>query len=765
VELVEPILKLSSPPAEFKALIKFLNTNSEALAGSPMLFATMPAKPGLPQAIVAIDLPSIEEAQKFEPKLQRLLPVIFPTPSPTPSPTPPPTSSPTPASVSSPEPKADEKNATVKAPAPAVTSDKTSSPSSPTTDEKKEPAAPPFQIKRSGSLILISDTTFTFKNLRPDGSKLLSEDQNFRLARDRFPSEPLFIYYNVGLEDERAKQFEKEMAAANEKALAEVEEKPEATEPTVETKAEESPTPPSGEPEESPEPEPAEEPMPEPPVMLQVPPSDNGSTPQPPPNPSDPFLSSLAGAIGWGPPAWPEAVGLAVAFENEAYVIRVLLIDPPDTKTSPVPFIPQIISGRPAAATAPSVMPADTEFFSSVSLDLPRMYTALLENMQKMNTNPAAGRAPIGNATAHVDTAPTEAAFEKKYGFKIREELLPALGNEIAVGGTLQSLGLANTFAMPAPAKSPTPADKSTSQLTASTTTADETAQTGPVFLVGVKDRDAVKALIPRLLDAMGMKALTLLAQTERRDDTELVTYAGAFSYAFVDSFLVLSPSVAGVRHVVDAYVNHETLASNTNFRNLTRWQPRETQGQFYIAPSVVAGYHDLAHNPNVPMDPAMRDFVAKLSPAPEAVSYALTNEGFGPLHELHLPKNLVLMMVAGISATTTRTPMETNEDVAKGLLYSIASAERAYKDGKGKGSYGTLDQLAAEHLIPAKEIFNTYGYKFEANASGTKFEATATPKEYGTSGRLSFFVDETNILRGGDRGGAVATAADGPIP
>ena len=86
VEFLEPIQKLSNPSKELKSLIKFLNANSEALATSPMLFAAFPTRTGLPQSVVAIELPSVEEAQKFEPKLQTLLPVIFPSPSPTPTP-------------------------------------------------------------------------------------------------------------------------------------------------------------------------------------------------------------------------------------------------------------------------------------------------------------------------------------------------------------------------------------------------------------------------------------------------------------------------------------------------------------------------------------------------------------------------------------------------------------------------------------------------------------------------------------------------------
>ena len=39
VEVLEPILNLSSPPDDFKAFIKFLNTNADTLATSRMLFA------------------------------------------------------------------------------------------------------------------------------------------------------------------------------------------------------------------------------------------------------------------------------------------------------------------------------------------------------------------------------------------------------------------------------------------------------------------------------------------------------------------------------------------------------------------------------------------------------------------------------------------------------------------------------------------------------------------------------------------------------
>jgi hypothetical protein len=40
----------------------------------------------------------------------------------------------------------------------------------------------------------------------------------------------------------------------------------------------------------------------------------------------------------------------------------------------------------------------------------------------------------------------------------------------------------------------------------------------------------------------------------------------------------------------------------------------------------------------------------------------------------------------------------------------------------------------------------------------------TAVPIEYGKSGKLSFFVDETGVLRAGDHGGGPASIADKPV-
>ncbi|MGH9881362.1 MAG: hypothetical protein ACRD6N_08000, partial [Pyrinomonadaceae bacterium] len=142
---------------------------------------------------------------------------------------------------------------------------------------------------------------------------------------------------------------------------------------------------------------------------------------------------------------------------------------------------------------------------------------------------------------------------------------------------------------------------------------------------------------------------------------------------------------------------------------------------------------------------------------------YALSNEGMGPLHELHVPRNLVMLMVAGISGASSQSSLQVNEAVAQGSLRTIAGAQATFHSTEGNGRYASLDELVSAKLV-STEMFEKYGYRIEIRVSGNGFEASAVPIEYGKTGRMSYFVDESSVLRGGDHGGGPATIADNPV-
>jgi len=342
------------------------------------------------------------------------------------------------------------------------------------------------------------------------------------------------------------------------------------------------------------------------------------------------------------------------------------------------------------------------------------------------------------------------AAIEERLKIKLKDDLLPLLGSEIALrlptngGGNLAGLALPGVIIGAGPATEKQP---------------DNAA---PVLAIAVKDKEGVRALMPKLIDGMGMKGASALMQTERREDTELVSFGNVFAYAFVGNFFVISTNAASTRYVVDSYLKHETLSSDIQFKNSTRWQPRPLQGQLYISPALMESFKTWGNQPNSQVTDQVKAFFTRASTVAQPITYSLSNEGLGPLHELHIPRNLILMAVAGISGEVNPPPLVQNERTTIGMLYRIAAAEDEYKK-KNAGAYGTLEELMASDMVPKDEIEKS-GYRFDLTVSGDNFEISATPVEYGKTGRLSLFLDQKRMLRGGDKNGASASASDPPI-
>ena len=105
---------------------------------------------------------------------------------------------------------------------------------------------------------------------------------------------------------------------------------------------------------------------------------------------------------------------------------------------------------------------------------------------------------------------------------------------------------------------------------------------------------------------------------------------------------------------------------------------------------------------------------------------------------------------------------MATNETSAVMSLRTIATQETRYQ--AATGSYGTLRQLAdSQGLDPHLAGGEKGGYKFEIRVTGeASYEATATPLQYGITGRRSFYLNSDDAqVHGADRQGATASGSD----
>jgi len=712
-ELIEPVLRLASPPKEFRTAVKWLSAHADAVMTSRMLVAAWPTAKNIPTVLVAIEFENAEEAAKFEPQLNDGLQKVLP---PQPVATPKPTGSSTPAQGA------------------------TASPNPQPTRNQTQPARvelkPDYHVARSGALVFVTSTPLTIKNLRPSNTKPLNEDPNFRTAYDRFTSESIFAFLNIAaIEQEEKEQQEK--AIESQKALDQAN-KPEpgaspATTPEEPVELEPQMTPNTN-------PSPGDQNTGE--LATLVP------APSKPPDELENLLNSFSMAFfgASGEPKWPEAIGLAGNLDASSFDVRALFVTSHGEKLPAIPFFPMLVSGPVLVPESPSILPADTELYVTMSLDLPKVYADFVTPRMTM-TKPGVF---VETSTLAEPVESPFAFIEKKLGAKLNDVLLPLLGNEVVFSMPLT----ADTNATPTP--TPTPSGDSKSV----TPTLMGNAPS-PTLAFALRDKEGMRALLPKLVDAIGFKGASGLAQTQKREDTEIVSYANVLSYAFIGNFLVVSPDPKNINHVVDSYLKHETLSSDVSFKNFTRWQPRQLQGQVYVSPALMESYRKWANEPSALISEQTREFLTRFAVVAEPVTYSLSNEGNGPLHQIRVPKNLLLMAVAGLSGETNVPPEMQNERVAMGNLIAIAVAEARIK--KEKGSYTTLEELISQQAVN-REVLDGHGYKFFVTIAGESFEAVAVPIEYGKTGRASFFINESSVLRAGDHGGAPATIADKPI-
>ena len=128
------------------------------------------------------------------------------------------------------------------------------------------------------------------------------------------------------------------------------------------------------------------------------------------------------------------------------------------------------------------------------------------------------------------------------------------------------------------------------------------------------------------------------------------------------------------------------------------------------------------------------------------------------------------LSFTPNISADSS--PRTFNEKFVIGALQKTHSAQSTFQDSVGNGNYGTFEQLRNENFIDgALATGEKYFYHFTitiVNAApdrASQYQVSAVPQRYGKSGKLSFFIDESGVVRGADRSGEPATVDYPPIP
>lgn len=783
-QLLDPLRSPGGLPGELRQLLDFITEHADELTAARVAVGAMPVKPGLPTAVVAVELTSAEEARKLVPQLRTTLAKY--------------------AAGSQDEGEPDgardtrrgarrrgggrapqKRQAGAEGQAIAVS-------------EAVEQAASPFQIRRSGRVVALGDVAFTFKSLRGAPAAMpLTGEPGFQAVRARFASDTLFLYFNTT----RMSGAARRQAEESERKYKEFEERQLRDEAARVSRRGGTPAPRAvaggGRVAVTTSDKTADANAPQPtPVVISIPDETEDAattaavkaemekqmaaheealqkrTPEEIAKQQEEetrreFENQLGRMIFSAGPGgdggtWPESIGVGASFEGDAVVVRAFLLsESEDAPLRPIPFVPILHAGPPITSEAANVLPADTDVLVSASLDLTQMYD-YVASMFKLFDMAVSSPDKQGIFDSQVSS------FESQYKFRIKEDLIKALGNEIAVALPAEMFGVR---ARPAP-RDEGPKDAPPGATLAPAAPApppQRSAPDAPVVVISLNDKRAMQELLPRALEAAGIKGLNAQQLLEKRGQAELVTFSQG-SVAFIDRFLVVAFDPAAMNHIVESYNAGATLSAADDYRDPTSWQPKQGLGHVYVSNALTKGMiGDVRKDVDLLDDETLRNLVTRLDPNPGAVTLAATKDG-GLMYELHVPKNLLsLWSISGMIAQQL-APMRSHEAMAGYELRRIASMQSDFKEKQGR--YATLAELKSEMDSesdddgpgrPASYEARVEGYEIKISAHGDRFEATATPTGYPKQGRRSFYMDHTGVLRGADTGGRPATATTEP--
>jgi hypothetical protein len=716
-------------------LIAFVTENYESLAEARAVVLFMAARPRVPEALLALEFATPRDAAAFEPKYRQFAEGQLKAYK---------------TAKDSAEHHPPERGRARK-------------------PEAKKPAASDYTIRRVGRLIISSEGTLSLKRLRGEESApALADSTRFQSARTRFASDSLFVYVDTGVTIQgftRLSQTDGTQDGATLEPTVTMKSETTRTEVAViapETSAMgigNEPPPPEPTPEETPDAEGGDEGSGEEggdgravvATIEAVKPSEEQVAVA--------SMGNVMRSLWGGMPRIPGAFALGVRLDGGALALRLAVENSPDGRINVLPFLPNFVAGPPVTAEAAEVAPADADIFFTTSLDWEQLYTSTIgtASLGPLGSSYSvagvivggAGGPTVEDADVVKPPKPEEAVavIEKLFGFKFKEDLIPSLGNEVAFSMPFDAndLGLV-------------------SGRRRSRKKEEKESEAGIVVIVTLNDAEKVQKILPRVLVALGFVPFGEgAAQTERREGFDIRS-SGGLTYTFINRFLIMGADVKAVRHVVDSYAARRTLAATDSYRDSTGWQAPQKLVQAFVSEALMRStVEETKRRSGTSTDPLVRTLLAQLDVPPESASFETTNEGDSVVHEVRVPVSMLQTYSLALMVGARDAPVLTGEMMANFALYEIQDAEETFKEEKKKGRYGTLEELIAEKILD-KSFAEHLGYRIEINASGERFDVTATPKEYGKSGRLSFFLDQTGTMRAADHQGKSADASDPPV-
>lgn len=372
-----------------------------------------------------------------------------------------------------------------------------------------------------------------------------------------------------------------------------------------------------------------------------------------------PQLSALAGA---GSPASltgmlaafglrPYAVAMGGRLEGQTLVVRALMfIDQQGGANTFSGLFSSLASATlPGPMMAANFAAADTDTFIDYRIDWEKVVQSL-ETMFAAFTS-----TPSSQGAVAADSQPGDpmARAEQSLGFSIRNDLLPALGNELAI-----SISGFDTLVSP--------------QRPAAGAQKGRAAGFLPsrfMVMIGLKDANRFEQLVARFFTKSGAPGLARTAY-----HGAMINSNKSFAYAVTKDFFILSGSAADIRHALDAYLLGNSLAAAPEFRAATGGA-RETALQLYLSSAVATKLFDTLQIESAKVSGSVKE-LAQPAARIAGLGVSVRSDADGMLMEMRAPATLAFAAMAavatsrpagpapagfGIPAPTTAAPRQAN--------------------------------------------------------------------------------------------------------
>lgn len=409
--------------------------------------------------------------------------------------------------------------------------------------------------------------------------------------------------------------------------------------------------------------------------------------------------------------------------------------------------------------------PAEAEQIQVISVDAIRIYDLLEQTLGQLPPSRPGGEG-FFDYVRQIETAT---------GMSLRGELLPALGNEMAYVSSLSGY-----VPQPPPAEGePAPEGAEPPQAPAE--------RSVNVGIIEVRNRETVgRALKTAISTTLGKLVPGLSLEPEAYKGFDLYQGPGV-AVALGDEFAIVGSDV-DVRRCVDARESGETLSKSGHYTAEAATWAGDAIYATYQSPKYEEALEKMrAYYEGLARKAGEIDPEETYTPPPASIGGGgmfgfLTSFTSTPVYRdatgIHWDNRAHVDAVRGAFGSAIREllvvgPRDARraavESSAVGLLRTISSAQVLYYGRHGR--YGLMDELLREELVDRamfEQARKDWGYDVALSQSGkgekAAFHVTATPIEYGRWGKVSYFVDQSHVIRFADRQGTPAGVDDPPL-